>query len=299
MPAGDNRGLAQADAKLWNADTGELLWTLEGGHTHSIEALAFSPDGSKLATASLDRTVGLWDVATGEFLRTVAARQRTAWAASNPSVAWSPNGTRLAVGTKDEAPMLWDVNTGALLRTLSRRFMNVKAVAVDFSPDGATLATGHYHDNSVKLWDVRTGNLKWTSSVHSQAVTSVRFSPDGLMLATGSADRIAKIWTLAPGTLQPIGWRELRGHDHYVHSVAFNNDGTILATASEDKKVILWNVQTAMRGMNARMHTLSAHTEPVRDVAFSPDGSTLATASEDGKVMLWEIWGDVTLLRTL
>ena len=154
-------------------------------HNSSVNAVAFSPDGRKVATASYDNTARLWDVETGKQI------QRLEHDGSVYGVAFSPDGKKLATASSDSSARLWDVRTGKQIQRLEHD-RSVNAVA--FSPDGQKLATAS-SDSSARLWDVGTGK-QLQRLEHNNSVNAVAFSPDGQKLATASDDKTACIWTL-------------------------------------------------------------------------------------------------------
>ena len=174
-------------------------------------------------------------------------------------------------GTHSPPPILWQCQ-----QTLSG---NSAVNSLAISPDGQFLASG-YEDNTIRLWNLATGELLSTLMGHGQAVTSVAFSPDGRMLATGSDDQTIKLWDWKNG--QEI--YTLCGHSHAVKSVVFSPDAQVLASASWDKTIKLWNVQT---GVSEK--TLTGHRLQVSAVAFSPTGNILGSASCDRTWRLWDL----------
>ncbi|MDJ0898785.1 MAG: hypothetical protein QNJ55_08230, partial [Xenococcus sp. MO_188.B8] len=144
------------------------------------------PDGTILASGSFDRTIKLWNVETGQEIRTLQGHDGSVW-----SVSFSPDGTILASGSSDDTIKLWNVETGQEIRTLQRHDGSV--FSVSFSPDGTILASGSF-DRTIKLWNVETGQEIRTLQGHDSNVYSVSFSPDGTILASGSFDRTIKLW---------------------------------------------------------------------------------------------------------
>ena len=153
------------------------------------------------------------------------------------------------------------------------------AGAVDYSPDGKRVASAGF-DNSVRVWDSKTGESIHVLSQHLGPVTSVRFSPDGTLIASSSHDATVKIWNAATGELVD-SWEE---NEEGIGAVAFSPDGKFLAAASSDKTVVIWNVENGKK-----VTTLAGHQSWVLGVEFSPDGRTLASASRDRTVRLWDV----------
>jgi WD40 repeat protein/DNA-binding CsgD family transcriptional regulator len=280
----------------------------------SILSVAFSPDGTFVATGGVDRRIRLWLVATGE--QVVAWQGHSDWVRS---LSFSPDGKRLVSGSHDQTVRLWEVETGQCCKTFEGHTNWVRSVA--FNSDGQMVASGS-SDGTVKLWDAITGNCLQTFEEWSGIVRSIAFSPDGQLLASGSSDGTVKLWNLITGkcckvlkehrrgvrsvTFSPDGqmlasgssdatvklWdlltgqcvNTLAGHLGWVWSVVFSCDGRLVASGSEDQTVKLWEVSTGKCLM-----TLYGHTGWVRSIAFSPDHQTLASGSEDQTVRLWNV----------
>ena len=271
----------EGTVKLWDVATGTCTAILRGHwypmsavrpSIYGLIAVAFSPDGTMVATGAQDHTVKLWEADTGNNVGTLYGHSdRVYW------VAFSPDGTMLASGSGDNTVRLWDLATGTSSLTLHGHSDEVISVA--FSPDGTMLASGA-KDNSVRLWEVASGSVASTFPGHTHWVWSVAFSPDGRLLASGSVDGTVKLWDLDSRKIA----RTLSGHTAIVRRVVFTSDGTTVVSASDDTTVRLWDVNTG--GESVRLRGGEA---AVYSVALSPDGRSMASGSSDGTVLLWDL----------
>ncbi|MBO3747215.1 PD40 domain-containing protein [Streptosporangiaceae bacterium NEAU-GS5] len=241
------------------------------GHHAPVRAIAFSPDGSRLATTADDGTALLWDAATGRLVATLRGHSRTVWAA-----AFSPDGSRLATVGFDGDTRLWDGRTGRAVATLEGH----NGLVVAFNRDGSLLATANT-DQMARLWDTATGRLVAILKGHTRLVYMVAFSPDGRRLATAGFDNTARLWDVPSGK----ALRTFSGHTLPVWSVAFSPDGERLATGSLDHAVRLWDVAS---GAFLRVFK-GGHSDVVSSIEFNRDGSRLLTGSDDGSARLWDV----------
>ena len=211
----------------WSA----CLQTLEG-HSHSVQSVAFSHNSTRLALASSDKTVKIWDASSGECLQTLEGHGGLV-----RSVAFSHDSTRLASALNDNTVKIWDASSGECLQTLKGHTNWVWSVA--FSHDSTQLASAS-NDETVKIWDASSGECLQTLKGHSDWVRSVAFSHDSTRLASASDDKTVKIWDASSGECL----QTLEGHGDWVRSVAFSHDSTWLASASDDKTVKIWDVSS-------------------------------------------------------
>ena len=186
----------------------------------SVHAVTFSRDSKQVASGSLDKTVRLWDAATGAALLTLEGHTDCVC-----SVALSPDGKQLASASWDGTVRLWDAATGEVLQTLKGYPSWVYVVnSVTFSPDGKQLALAS-DDRTVRLWDATTGAMPQTLKGHTDEVTAVAFSPDGKQLASASWDKTVRLWDALAGSLR--GTLQLYA---VIQTLSFSSDGSYLET---------------------------------------------------------------------
>lgn len=239
-------GSADQTIKLWDVETGQCLRTLQG-HTEKVFSVAFSPKtwgstGGILASGSADCTVRLWDLETGQCLKVLQEHDDRVF-----SVCLSPDNQAIASSSADQTVKLWAVNTGQCFQTLRGHSYWVLCAAFSPIPSfpslvrgvGGILASGSA-DQTVRLWDVETGQCLKILQGHTNQVMSVSFSPDGQTLASASADETVKLWAVRTGQCL----KTLQGHTSQVLSISFNPQGNILASSSADETIKLWDINT-------------------------------------------------------
>ncbi len=243
-------------------------------HERSIRALAFSPDGSKILTGSVDKTAKLWDL-RGNLLKTFPFNSEIY------ALDFSPDGKKILVGSRFGQPRILDLK-GNIQQSFHTA--DPPTSAVQFSPDGLTVLTGGGLDGA-KLWDLQ-GMLLQTFASNQGRIHSVAFSPDGKKILIGSKENVAELWNLRGRRLKTF-----RGHTDSVLAAAFSPDGKQIVTGGEDHQVKLWNVNGKL------LQTLKGHLFSITSVSFSSDGSQLFSGSMDVSAKLWS--RDGKLLKTL
>ena len=284
MKQQDRPYVLEAEVQLYHATTNMRERFVLTGHEDDVNSVAFSPDGTRIVTASDDNTARVWDALTGKELATLIGHESKV-----TSAAFSPDGTRIVTATgdflsnSDKTARVWDAATGKELATLIGHEGDVNSVA--FSPDGTHIVTAS-NDKTARVWDAATGKeLAMLYGDDYSWVNSATFSPDGTRIVTASGQVLsgfvnrARVWDAATGEALAT----LTGHESWVHSAMFSPDGTRIVTASSDKTARVWDAATGKE-----LATLTGHESEVTSAAFSPDGTRIITASRDNTARVWD-----------
>ena len=300
--------------RVWDLATGETKTTLQG-HTNSVNAVAVTPDGRHVVSGSEDETLRVWDLATGETKTTLQGH--TDWVCA---VAVTPDGRHVVSGSgrqhaarlgpgdggnQNDAPgpyrarsVPWQSHpmvatwspapgtTRCAFGTWRRgkpkrrsRAIPAGSMAVAVTPDGRHVVSGS-DDNTLRVWDLATGETKTTLQGHTSSVNAVAVTPDGRHVVSGSADHTLRVWDLATGETKTT----LQGHTSSVNAVAVTPDGRHVVSGSGDNTLRVWDLATGKTKT-----TLQGHTSWVNAVAVTPDGRHVVSGSDDHTLRVWDL----------
>jgi glucose/arabinose dehydrogenase len=270
---------SQRQSKYILPNGATVTWRSAPVNTNSF-SITFSVDGQRIASANHDKTIKVWDAATGLLLKSFQGGGDWVY-----FLAFSPDGRVIASAGDDKTIRLWNSATGTLLKALAGHSGAIRSLA--FSPDGNRIISAS-DDDTIRLWDIASGNLLETIEGHQRWVASVAFSSDGKRIATGGGDSTIKLWDVTSGRLT----KTLSGHLDTVFSVAFSPDGRWIASGGADESIKIWDAANG-----ALLKSLISSKKPipytagnfVDSVIFSPDGKMIAsTSSNENKMKLWD-----------
>lgn len=304
----------RGEVRIWT-EHGLVLHRAWRAHLDLIMALAFSSDGQKLATGSWDRSVKVWDVATGDLLwtgwhngelvrlafspddRVVSSNGGTEvilWNAEDGTlleklpigttptgVVWSRAGHLLVTSDLEGTIVIWSPQISAVSRLLVIHAASVPITGLAFSADDSVLASSG-NDTDIKLWNVETGELIDSLQGHTDRVRRVAWSPDGRTIASASLDQTIWLWDFETSKCRAV----LHGHSAEVWSIAFSSDGKSLFSGSADGTLRVWDV-----GSGRCIRMIQSYATTVFTIDWSPDGKQLVSGGANIPVTLWDVVG--------
>ncbi len=278
-------GKGKTAIKPTSPHQGTTLVTYKG-HFDRIHALAWSPDGKRLASSSLDETIQVWNASNGE---TVATHHEQPL--SVQAISWSPDGYTLAMtgDLQSDTVEFWSLteelstsgNSPLMARPSPQEpYSGHKDLiqAISWSPNGEMIASSG-EDKTVHVWRPSTARKLYIYHGHSQSIQALGWSPDSKRVASAGEDAALQIWDATNGGHLTVCY----GHTKRITTLSWSPDGKFIATASEDHHVKIWH---AVSGLLT--HTYQGHQELVTSVCWSPDSRLVASASLDKTIHVWE-----------
>lgn len=257
-----------------------LLPALVLDHKDEVREASFSPDGSRVLTASLDGSAQVWDAKTGQAIGVPMRHCGVGEKCPVPAAEFNADGTKVVTASSDGTARVWDARTGKpLLDAPLRPGSGTKVYAAKFSPDSLRIVTAADAGDGkgvVQIWDAQTGK-QMAALQHDKTVWTAAFNYTGTLVVSASADHTARVW-------EPTGGKTLvLQHADEVNFAAFSPDSKWIVTASDDQTAQVWDARTGRRiGETMR------HGAPVNFAGFSPDSQFVVTASSDHTARIWD-----------
>jgi len=241
------------------------------GHTDQVLALTVSADGGRLFSASQDRQIRVWDLATSQTAHVLSGHEGLVAA-----IATTRDGRTLASASWDATVRLWDVASASMRRVLQGHDDHVTSVG--FSPNGSWVVSGSW-DQTVRLWRPASGTSRVLVG-HASNVSAVAFGPDGRFVVSAGWDAKARAWDVESG--QEVS--SFEGHDGNLTTVAVSPSGRHFASGGVDATVRLFELRS-----RRCLEVLAGHQGEITGLAFTPDARYLISASRDQSIRVWDL----------
>jgi len=242
------------------------------GHTKKINNIAFSPDGELLATASDDKTIRIWSLASGKRVATLRGHEEAVLC-----VEFSQNGQELLSGSKDTQIKLWNIAEEKEIRTYKSHKNQVNTIK--FSPLNDYFISGD-SKGEIHVWKIGKSKSIKVLSNHTNAINALIFSPDGKYFASASDDNSVKLWSAASQKVS----KTYLAHTQGINSICFSSDSKLLYSASSDKTIKTWKISSAKP-----INSIDAHEYAINSLQISNDGNFLFSTSDDGSLKTWNL----------
>jgi small GTP-binding protein len=241
------------------------------GHSASVEGVAISTDSKLIISGSVDKTIRIWDTASGNCLKVLEGHS-----APVEEVAISTDSKLIISGSEDKTIRIWDTASGNCLKVLEGHSDQVKGVAI--SADSKLIVSGS-SDKSIRIWETANGNCLKVLEGHSDSVYGVAISADSKLIVSGSSDESIRIWETANGNCLKV----LKGHSDSVWGLALSTDSKLIISGSYDKTIRIWDTASG----NC-LKVLEGHSDSVWGVVFSTDSKLIISGSVDKTIRIWD-----------
>jgi WD40 repeat protein len=242
------------------------------GHTSAVMACAVTADGQRIVSASADRTLKVWELASGRALSTLEGH-----AGAVRACAVTMDGRRIVSASEDRLLKVWDLESGRTLATLEGHAAEVRACVVTADDRRAVSAS---FDQTLKVWDLESGRALATLEGHAAEVRVCVVTADDRRVVSASDDCTLRVWDLETGRLLDV----LKGHTDRVISCAVTTDGRRAVSASADRTLKIWDLETGHV-----LDTLKGHTDRVTACSVTVNGRRVVSASDDRMLKVWEL----------
>ncbi len=250
---------------------GPLINTV-AGHSDGVISICVTPDGTKIISGSLDKTIRVWNLENGTELQTIKGHY-----APISSVCVTPDGKKVVSSSFDKTIRIWDLENGTELQTMKGHYSPISSVCI--TPDGNKVVSASL-DTTIRIWDLESGKELQTLRGHSRGVRSVCVTKDGTKIVSASNDKTLKVWDIKSGK----ELKTLRGHRKTVRSVCITTNGAKAISVSDDRTLKIWNLKSG-----DEIKTLRGHSSKINSVCIISDGTKAISASDDRILKVWDL----------
>jgi COMPASS component SWD3 len=270
--------------RVWDLHTGELRRIIED--TDTVFELSISPNGKTIISGggsycspkSPNNTIKLWDMQTGKLQKEIGKFSVPIFSIAVIPDVYCIDSGYIINGDNISGINVWDLKTMLLQKTLTKSSLQwVTSVAVHY--EGKSIISAS-RDQTIKIWDLNTGELKYSLPDNSTGTISLAISPDGKRVIAGCDDRTVKVWNLKRKKLEHL----LEGHSQFVTSVVVTPYGQSIISASSDKTIRIWDLETG-----ELQNILEGHLKDIFSIAISPNGQTIVSGSLDKTIKIWGV----------
>ncbi|MGK7893531.1 MAG: caspase family protein [Xenococcus sp. (in: cyanobacteria)] len=278
-------GDSQGKIKIWqfnpNNNSKELITTISA-HDMAINHLQYSWDGKVLASASVDNTIKIWDVASNQLITTlqVPPGQPIQELGIN-SIAFSRDRNFLISGNEDNTLHIWDLTDNSLVSTHQEHSDRIKTITINLKKK---IIASAGDDRTIKIWNFK-GELLQTIEAHNLSINALQFTTDGTMLASASSDNTIKLWQVqSSGKIETEPLQILSGHQNGITSLVFSKNGKLLVSGSGDRTIKLWQTKNG-----TLLKTLQGHSSTITSLTLINNDQTIISVDEQQGLFNWNL----------